>query len=366
MHLLANVKIGYDIASDSKDPTRDRIQASAAIISLITGNGFFHSSLATSLVERRMAFLLDYRYDDSQLLVTYPVEPVLSSAALVNFQKNALDVVRNLLASFSSSNIGEIGEMVLRMLFLLCIPPKLDTIEPYFPVRDFLESLLGSGPLKMLYDLKNKDALAILDGYICLSSFTKMNKLSDNVKRNIGLGVMFNSGFCTPNNFGGLDTVIPVVLSNGQLASINVQGKSYAGKLSNGEANDAMSRLSSVRFCSNDIPRLSMLINVTPCENVDILSIFELDGRVIVHIEGLFSKAFPHIPHELKSLLQILLEFGRLERNFKGEKLTRVPETRDVDKLFERLNKNSVDEAAVSHPPSSNSSSSRRRKKPRT
>jgi hypothetical protein len=54
------------------------------------------------------------------------------------------------------------------------------------------------------------------------------------------------------------------------------------------------------------------------------------------------NKSFPNINRDIKSLLQILLEFGQLERGFKGEKWTRVPETRDV-----RLNINAVYETTI-------------------
>ena len=119
---FANEKIGYIDKNGTED---DHVESSIAIISLTTGIGFYHSSLVTSLVERRMAFLLDYRYDNGQLLVTYPVEPVLSNAAIDSFQNNALSIVRNLMSAkvFSQENIGEIGELVIRIMFLLCVPP---------------------------------------------------------------------------------------------------------------------------------------------------------------------------------------------------------------------------------------------------
>jgi hypothetical protein len=55
MHLFAAVKIGYNTGIGTQE---ELIQTSAAIVSLTTGIGFYHSSLATSLVERRMAFCL--------------------------------------------------------------------------------------------------------------------------------------------------------------------------------------------------------------------------------------------------------------------------------------------------------------------
>jgi hypothetical protein len=76
-----------------------------------------------------------------------------------------------------------------------------------------------------------------------------------------------------------------------------------------------------------------MLINVTPSERTNVVKIVERNGTVLVHIEGLFSRAFPYIQEKydgLKDLLQILLEYGRLEHTLKGEKLTEVPITRDV------------------------------------
>ena len=223
---------------------------------------------------------------------------------------------------------------------------------PYSFAKDFFGNILGNKFLNKLYRTKNKDALAILDGYICMSYFTKIRKISEIAIKNVRQGVMFNAGLCMPNNFPGLDLVIPVVLKNGRLASINIQAKSYAGQLSGKVAAESISKMTSEYVCSPDIPRLNMLINITPCRTVDVVDIFERDGTVVVHIEGLFSKAFPYIDEKyngLKSLLQILLEFGRLERTLKGEKLTGVPETGDIDGADDFLRKNTVYNAGTSY-----------------
>jgi hypothetical protein len=364
--VFADQKIGYDLRKGTEE---DHIQSAVALISLTTGIGLHHSSLATSLVERRMAFLLDYRYDNGQLLITYPVEPIMSFAALESFQDNAVDIVKNLMSArvFSADNIGEIGEFVIRILFLLCVPrPER---YPYSSANDFLRNILGNEIVNALYCTRNKDALAILNGYICMSSFTKICKMSEIPMENLGLGVMFNAGLCMPNHFPGLDLVIPIVLENGRLGSINIQAKSYAEKLSDAVAAECISKLTSKYVCSPEIPRLEMLINVTSCETADVVKILERDGTVVVHIEGLFSKAFPYISEKydgLKDLLQVLLEFSRLERTLKGEKLAGAPLTRDVKRVYNRLRRNSVYVEASDSSNSGRSIRSTGRKRSRT
>jgi hypothetical protein len=341
---LASQKIAYPLTNCTEE---DQIQSAVAIISLTTDIGFYHSSLVTSLIERRMAFLLDYRYDRGQLLVTYPVEPLLSIEALVNLQGSAEQIIRSLLSAraFSSDNMGETGELVSRMLFLLCIP-KFDGSRPYAPVKEFMRNIVGDVTLSSLYKTKNKDALEILDGYLCMSSFLKISDMSLDPLKNIGLGVMFNVGLSMPNGSYGLDEVIPVVLKDGRLGSINVQCKSRAEKLSNGQVSEAVGKLSNICVCSDSIPRLNMLVNLTPCRDTKIMEIIEDGGKVVIHIEGLFSEAFPHIDEKyrgLKELLLILLEFGRLERTLNGEKSARAPKSRNIDLVYKSLEKNSFE-----------------------
>jgi hypothetical protein len=194
-----------------------------------------------------------------------------------------------------------------------------------------------------LRETRNKNVSAILDGFICMSCFTKVNKLSDDAKKNLSGGVLFNAALSTPNNFSGLDMVIPVVLKNGQLGSINIQAKSYAGKLSDKVAAECVPKLYSAYVCSPGIPRLNVLINITPARTVDIVKIVQHGEDVVLHIEGLHSRAFPFINEEydgLKELLQIILEFGRLERALGGRRLTGVPETRNIDEVFAFLREN--------------------------
>jgi hypothetical protein len=248
---------------------------------------------------------------------------------------------------FPADNIMEIEELVIRILFLLCVPLSTNNI-PYSSAKDFLRNILGNEIMNSLYRTENKDALAILNGSICMSSFTKICKMSDHAMKNLGLGVMFNAGLCIPNHFPGLDLVIPVVLEDGRLGSINVQAKSYAEKLSDAVAAECISKLSSTYVCSREILRLDMLINLTPCQSANVLKLFESDGTVVVHIEGLFSRAFPYIKEKyegLKDLLLILLEFGSLECTLKGEKLTNVRRTRDVDGVYNLLRRNSICES---------------------
>jgi hypothetical protein len=222
---------------------------------------------------------------------------------------------------------------------------------PYTSAKDFLRNILGNEIMNSLYRTENKDALAILNGSICMSSFTKMCKMSENAMKNLGLGVMFNAGLCMPSNFPGLDLVIPIVLQDGRLGSINIQSVSYTEKLSGKVAAECISKLSSSYVCSREIPRLDMLINLTPCKSTNVLKISEHDGTVVVHVEGLFSRAFPYVREKydgLEDLLLILLEYGRLECTLNGEKLANVPRTHDADGVYNLLRRNSTCESDTS------------------
>jgi hypothetical protein len=81
---------------------------------------------------------------------------------------------------------------------------------------------------------------------------------------------------------------------------------------------------------------------------MNVLKIFEHDGTVVVHMEGPFSRSFPHVREKydgLKYLLLILLEFGRLECTLNDEKLANVHRIHDIDGVYNLLRRNTTCES---------------------
>ena len=212
----------------------ERVCSAVALLSMLSGIGYINYSMASALVERQMAFLIVYRYAKGQMIITYPVEPVLSIAALRIFQQYPYQIIQNFMNArgVTPESIGTIGELVVTILFLLCIPMD-DEDRPYYPVKTFLQNVLGENKVEELMNSKNESALAIMKGHLCMTYFTKIQGLSqENAFENIAMAVMFNAGLWMPDPAEGLDMVMPVVLETGKLASINLQVKSYERQLS--------------------------------------------------------------------------------------------------------------------------------------
>jgi hypothetical protein len=311
--------------------TSDRVESAVAILHIITGSGWIFGPLASSLVEKRMGLLLDYRYDTSQLRVIYPSEPVLAILALQQFHEHPASIMSDVLLSYDclTGSLGDIGEFGARIIFLLA----LDTItlkQPFCTVRSFLRNLIGGKLNELENKARNDQQLrSILNGFISFSHFAKAHKICENPLVNIGVLVNLNAALSTPQNFQGVDTVIPVVLDNGRLGCINVQVKSHARKLYSNEIGNIKRSIISSGFCSKEFPSLNLIINVGPehqysCNLQDPTP--KANGAYTIIIQGISGnfplyKKFNGVEEKLKQLLN----FGRFEVDFRQNKANVLP-----------------------------------------
>ena len=304
----------------------DRVESAVAILHIITGSGCIYGPVASSLVEKRMGCLLDYRYDTSQLRVIYPSEPALAVAALTQFHNYPASIIDDALLSYDclTGSLGEIGEFGARIIFLLALD-SITLQRPFCTVNSFLRNLIGESVdgLESLA-INNPRLRSILKGCVSFSHFTKALKLCDTPLANLGLSVTLNAALSMPQNFQGVDNVIPVVLENGGLGSINVQVKSHARKMYPHEIGSIKTSIIGSGFCTSEYPSLNIIINVGPkheysCELHKPTPKSHGAYSIVIHgIAGDFPlfKKFTDVQQKLEQLLG----FGRFDVDLRKNK----------------------------------------------
>jgi len=328
----AAAKISYD-----KDEKKDlqRIENAVALMNVIAGAGWISGPLAHTLVERRMAVLMEYRYDTSQSRVIYPSEPILAITALTQFLSKAAAIIQDVIISndCSTGSTGQIGELVSRIILLLGLD-GIDPFHPVLPLRTFLGNLIGDDGLKELEDRAIDDAklLSILNGYVSFSHFARIHQLCRNSLSNIGLLVNLNAALCAQPNYPGIDNLIPVVLEGGSLGCVSIQVKSLADKLCPSEIRGITSSMALSGFFSVNIPNLNIILNVCPyieysCHLEDpSYPTFDVYTLVIQGISGMAIFQKPKYMEVEDKLLHIL-KINRFEVDFRDEKRKLLPIT---------------------------------------
>ena len=346
IHRQALSKMPY-----SKDNSNvlERVECAVSIAHVIAGSGFLYGALASALVEKRMAVLLDYRYDTSQVRVAYPSEPVLAIASLAQLHNNTLSILDDLLLTNDCliGSIGDIGEFVARIILLLSLG-EITLNKPFCSVSTFLENLIGRSKVEALW--KDPAAHSVLGGVVCFSHFSRIDEICDDPVENLCLLVSLHTALVTRKNFKGIDMVLPVVLENGGMGSINVQVKSYAIRLHPKDIRNIVSKITKSEFSSEEIPSLSLVMNLSPnleysCEVEPSTSDKKnLSHAPTVIIQGL-SKEFPLIQKspELEHKLKHMVSAGRFRMDFHRNEAVSRPvafSLRDWKKYYwERLSK---------------------------
>jgi hypothetical protein len=296
--------------------------------------------LASSLVERKMALLLGYCYETSQLLATYPPEPVLAFVAHKLFHKHASSIIDDYARRCNDfGDMGDIGELAARMIVLLALD-NVTLLRPSCTVRSFLENLIGRDNM---HDLEkwpgdSSRSRTIIDGFICLSHFVKFPEILGDVVENLGMLIILNAGLISPTNYDGIDFVIPVILKDGRLGCINFQVKSYASKLYPCHLKPIKGALLSTQFSKN-IPCLNVIMNVSPCLHyscvVDHVCPFESNVSTII-MQGLLGP-FPLLDkYGARDTMEHLVKMGRFEIDNQYQPI-RLPFTLQPDLFFGTL-----------------------------
>jgi hypothetical protein len=330
----AAAKIHYDKRT-KKD--LERIESAVALMNVIAGAGWISGPLAHNLVERRMAVLLDYRYDTSQSRVIYPSEPMLAINSLLQFHANAAAIINDVIIfnDCSTGSTGQIGELVSRIILLLALD-GINSFQPVVPLRSFLKNLMGDG-LSELEVKANEDPnlLRILNGHVSFSHFARVHNLCELPLGNIGILVSLNAALCAVPNYPGIDNLIPVILEDGELGCVSVQVKSHASRLCPSDIRKVMTQMTNSGFYSKDIPNLNIIINLCPyiehsCDVIDpSVPTFEFYTVVIQGISesmAIFKKEeYKEILHKLVHVLKI----NRFEVDFRGRQRKLLPVTTD-------------------------------------
>lgn len=144
-----------------------------AFLAVLTGMSVSpHSSTAMELVGSYMATCLAIDDDREALCISYPIEPILSEAALnwlreAKLKETVLDVLNSCLR-IGIVNSGHSGELVVKLLFLLgrC---KISKTFECCTIESILTSLMGAGGFS-----KVKDDICVLSYELSFTRFCKV------------------------------------------------------------------------------------------------------------------------------------------------------------------------------------------------
>jgi hypothetical protein len=312
------------------------VLSAVALMSVIAGAEWISGPSALCLVERRMAVLLEYRYDTSQSRVIYPSEPILAITALKQLHSYSSSIINDIVSNDCSTvSVGEIGGFVSRVIFLLALD-GIDPFRPILPLRSFLGSLIGD-KFKILEEkaVTDTNLRLLINAYVCFSHFAKFHQLCEDPLRNIGLLVNLNAALCAPSNSAGIDFVIPIVLENGKLGCINVQTKSLTSMLYPSDIRKVIANMGNSGFYSGRIPSLNIMLNLCPntkrtCSVHDpSYPVFDVRTIVIQGISDIpifMKEKYSEVLHKLLHMLKL----NRLEVDFRDRKRKHLPVTTNL------------------------------------
>ena len=301
---LAMAKLEYDFTDRPKMASREEFEgtsAAMAILGLTVGfNAIASVSHSENAVRRWMAMLTYYSSKTASICARYLQEPMLSIAACSFFTTYPARIMEEFRRSMSDSsvNVGEIGEFMARLLFMLCFlccrvedtytngelygQAFFQSVAPR-KVRDFLTMLVGPKGMedidaavesqekrktwtgqeakKIKLDSSAKYTKEVLNGVISFSHFLLPNAIKPYPRANLAFAVAHNAAFNMPGRSLGIDFVIPVVLQDGGLGSLNVQVKNEAEW---SVSSKVQMNTWHKQVCADDIPSINILVNVYP------------------------------------------------------------------------------------------------------
>jgi hypothetical protein len=217
----------------------------------------------------------------------------------------------------------DIGEFAARLVILLALD-RVSLRHRSKPVPDFLSNLIGCEKLHEL-ECKPGDSSelhAIINGFVCFSHFARLYKLRDDTKENLGILVKLNAALYTAEVNDGVNVVIPVILEDGRLGSMNFRIISLAESLESSRIDLIRSSIVSGLF-SKDVPSVSIIFNLSPnivhtcvvdhvCPDGSNISTIILQGM------GMLDN-FPCLEkHEVQKALVHLIKVGEFEIDFQG------------------------------------------------
>ncbi len=312
----SKLKIFYNPEDKCKD---DRLSSALSIMGILAAADYSTEKCAASLVEKGMAFLFHYDRISEKLFISYPPEPVLAITALKQLQSHPEGILSELMQVESgvfSRSIGDMGEFVAKILFLLSIPNP-DLLVPYYPIKDFLKNLIGLVNWDKLR--KSRCGKQLLGARVCFSYFSTFEHIGGKPDPNIGSLVLLNAAISLGKCFKGLDMHIPLVLKDGKLSSINVQVKSHRQNLTG--VGDIRTRLYSSMFTKKGIPELRIIMNISPfVENKFEIHETKTKTNQVATIlmegwEPCLKATLARYPDSLGTILHTLLSTGRPELN---------------------------------------------------
>jgi hypothetical protein len=276
---LSQVKIKYILYKKDRD-----VPAAMAIAGVLASADWSVGEHSDTLVERHMALLESYTSERHKHFITYPSEPVLAYSALHYLRTNVLKIFLDLQTveiHLFNTSFGDYGAFLSRLLFLLCVPdPTLE--KPYCKMKDFLMNFLGSEKFRKIE--KKKSMTRLLEGYCCFSHFHILQELCDTPYENLSVLVCLNAAVAMPRDDAEVDSIIPVVLEDGSLGSINIQVTTLHKSIY--DPTEINSRMWNDCFCSPDHPRMNIVMNMSPFVN-PMYEVHEDDNTTTIFLEEL-------------------------------------------------------------------------------